>query len=285
MNETCASGKVSLANIVSREMAATTLSPPQNMTHSTAGSAVSISKVTHCMVFRYMKHMEFGIREKTYEISTYANYSCDHPGLCKGVRKGWLYNVTYKGLHGDVYCCNTNQCNIHVQGIPPQQQICYTGNNITLRPTANLEICKVPVCGQASWVEKGKKVTQYFCDNFFSCKKHGIAVGNYSNCKQVTMGTSNKTEELCCCSRNTCYVPPWVGKQRSKQHTSNSSSNRQWIIAGTVISLTFFVGVGAAILLALMQYRKNTRGDNHISLMYRRIGECDRQGDEDVLIT
>ncbi|XP_071090054.1 uncharacterized protein [Haliotis cracherodii] len=286
MNETCASGKVSLANIVSRENgAATTLQPPQNLTHSTAGAAVSISKVAHCMIFRYMKHTEIVARQKTYEISMYANYSCDHPGLCKGMKSGWLFNVTYKGLHGDVYCCNTSQCNIHIQGIPPQQQICYSGSNITLRPTASLEVCKVPVCGRATWKQDGKRVTQYFCDNFSYCQQNGITVANNSNCKQVPMGTTNRTEEMCCCSRNKCYIPSWPVKQQSKQRSSNNSSNKQWIIAGTVITLTFCFGVGAGILLALMQHRKNARGDNHVALMYRRIGECDRQGDEDVLIT
>ena len=50
----------------------------------------------------------------------------------------FLFQITYKGYRGDVFCCNQNNCNTRhssMQDLPPYQQLCYTGSNISSLPT------------------------------------------------------------------------------------------------------------------------------------------------------
>ncbi|XP_041368376.1 uncharacterized protein LOC121382820 [Gigantopelta aegis] len=280
LNESCATGEKHLSSVQSSRSEV-----PQNVSHVT-----SVSRATHCIIFKYFvkKDLKAPNSVMTIDTSVFANFSCDYQGLCRGRGTERLNNITYNGFRGDVFCCNTDNCNTRhssIQDLPPYQQLCYTGSNISTVPTGSLSYCKRPdsMCARSSVVTKdGKHVSSYFCDSVY-CKENNMTDSWNQTCKMVTVG--NRTMSLCCCWTNKCLKPPWPmrdpGKGETMPSTSSVNPGENWVVTGIIIGLSVLIGVGIGVLLTITVYRKRKTSEQP-AMTYHRIAADDPVHGENV---
>lgn len=103
---------------------------------------------------------------------------------------------------------------------------------------------------------------------------------------QVNIGA--KEIELCCCSRNKCYVPDWLNDEKTSANNESppirtTSPGLSWMfIGGMILTALVSAAIISMIWMAIRHCRRGAR-DNIMTLTYTRLTvSVPEPGKEDV---
>ncbi|KAK7489568.1 hypothetical protein BaRGS_00019202 [Batillaria attramentaria] len=243
------------------------------------------SQVSMCMVFRYIVKRTLSLYVTSRSVA--ANFSCDFQSWCKGRDPGFIYrNVTVNGRTGDVYCCNTNNCNTAavIPQLPPQQQ-CYKnrihwGQDYDTGTVVSCNVLPDAWCIRSRLYDVTPVATEYDCDADRQCQKFNMTTGSSSYvCRNVTRERGK--EELCCCSHPVCFKPPSTSSASifstpvAQGQRAGRGNRLSAVTIGCIVAFTMLALIGGAVMVALMYQRRSLPDTSNLTLTYSRIEDDD----------
>lgn len=253
---------------------------------STDGPRSYISK---CFVVRYitMQNLSSSVSSRSSNVS----FGCDFHNWCSERSAGFHPNVALDVHRGDLFCCDSNNCNSPLSVIPklPPPQICYKnthhwGPNMHIGAGTST-LCKEPDswCIRSRLLDTAQPATVYDCDNQHQCQFFNMTSGSSLVCRNVS--TERGKEELCCCSGQSCFGPLPSRSEASAfgaylpsdgRTSSDDGAGLSTVTVGCIVAFTLLGLVGVAVMVGLMYQRQNHPETSSLTLTYSRIEEDDR---------
>ncbi|KAL8613105.1 hypothetical protein ACOMHN_035046 [Nucella lapillus] len=243
------------------------------------------SQVAMCVVFRYI--VQQNLSSVVSSRSSQTAFSCDFRNWCSGKTAGFYPNETVEGHRGDLYCCDSNNCNqaSKVPQLPPPQ-ICYKNSHhwdhlLLPQGIGTYAMCKDPDswCIRSRPLNSSRSMTVYDCDSQHLCQSFNMTSGSSFVCRNVTQ--PHGKEELCCCSIRRCFREqshstasifgnPLAEAQRVRGQGGMSAATVGCIVAFSMLGL-----VGGAVMIGLMYQRQSLPQASNLTLTYSRIEDDD----------
>ncbi|KAL5021001.1 hypothetical protein ScPMuIL_000156 [Solemya velum] len=300
MNQSCATGDVSLGNVVSLRNASSNQTFSNNSMESDTEGVSNNTAVTRCMMFLYMERAETKLTFT--RDNAVGNFSCDFEGICQQ-QTGMRSQVNYHGVNGSLYCCNTSNCNDVDRPdlpLPGVTQFCYDAFKDN-----NTSTGKVVPCGdQNSWCMKTEfhgehgTVQHYQCDTASICGSTNMTFNfNTTTCKSFNItqkpnqfSTDTGELELCCCKGQKCLKPDFPitdlsTKQPGEIPSPQHGETVNWLLYGLLTALVILLVVVVVVLVVIAKRcNRNRKTDDRVQLTYQKLNASDNQEDIQMLL-
>ncbi|KAK7110274.1 hypothetical protein V1264_014176 [Littorina saxatilis] len=242
------------------------------------------SHVQMCVVFRYI--VKQNLSSAVSSRSSSLTFQCDFNHWCYKKKPGFHRNVTVAGHSGDLYCCDTDNCNTEsVMPELPPPQICYKnthhwGHHLQVG-TGTLTLCKDPDawCIRSRLLNATRPLTVYSCDNLHQCQYFNMTSGSSVVCRNVTKADGK--EELCCCSGQSCFSPPtrsaasMFGSPIAEEQRGDANRGLSTVTIGCIVAFSLLALVGGLVMIGFMYQRQSLPDSSNLTLTYSRIEEDD----------
>lgn len=246
-NMSCLTGQTSLGNVLSTKGYPT----PETVNPSTDKSQPAWQGY-FCMMFEYYISTE-SVHEDTETIKTKeVFFSCDTENLCKDASMFEGYEASYKGHQGNIYCCNSNNCNTQelLQG-PEHEHTCVDAirdqvswKGATSRcpkentPCLRERLARTSDSGVEEFIEE-----RLSCDNLNNCAVYNLTRALGHSCKIMSDRDTNLETEICCCKGDNCFIPDWF----SFDHHQSGNPGQAQQPRGTNWQRTLLICLGVAL--------------------------------------